>query len=259
MSKNFLKDQIREKQRGNFYFAAIKSEWARASAQQAIEHRWSKNINPSSGWLTWSGCPYEGIREAAQNREAHEAESIQYMEVGNYLHKMFQDRSLEIEDLLWPKIGFVTTKEKEKLDKHWPEVPFFWPEFDVSGRIDSILNFRGEPCVIDIKCPQRPDASWEKYIEKLPEETHLTQSAVGALALEEMGLLKPTRVGVVYFNPCITPKGGKGFKECYELFTQEMKDKTRLLLTHAKKEKDLFLSNKESSCTYPLCKKHGQK
>lgn len=248
---------MRDQRNGSFFFSSIKREWAKQSLERSLNHKWSKNINPSSTWLTWEGCPYEGIREAAKPRKANEAEAIQYMEIGNYLHKMFQERALTIPDLLWDKPAFLSDKENEKLNQHWPEIPFMWEEYSVSGRIDLILNKNSQPCVVDLKIPQRLDGpAWVKYRDNLPEDTHMTQSAVGALALKHMGIVAPKSIGVLYFNPYLPPDKDKNYKECYMDFTPELEAKTLLLIQHAKKELDAFLAEEESSCTYPLCKKH---
>ena len=259
MSKAFLKNLLRDKEEGNFYIASIRREWARASLDKAQNHKWRERINPSSSWLTFSGCPYEGIREAAAPRKVNEADSIQYMEIGNWAHRGLQDWALKIPGLLWPKPVFSTQEEQEKLEANWPEVPFFWPEYALSGRIDQILSYRGAPAVIDIKIPQRLEGgAWDKYRKGLPEETHMTQSCMGALALKHMGILEAKWVGVVYFNPFMPSKGSAGYFEKYQEFDSLLEEKTMLLLTHAKKERDAFLAGEESGCSYPLCKKHSK-
>ena len=257
MSKTFFKGLMRDKKEGNFFFSSIRNEWARESKERADNWKWSTHINPSSTWLTFEGCPYEGVRLAATPRKASEADSIQYMETGNYIHRMFQERAMTIPDLLWPKPVFATPHENEKLEKAWPEWPFYWKEYELSGRADHVLKYKDAPAVIDIKIPQREEGSaWETYKSKLPEPTHMTQSCMGALALKRMGISNPEWVGVVYFNPYIPSQGNKGYVEYYEKFDTLLEEKTMLLLVHAKKERDAFLAGEESSCTYPLCRKH---
>lgn len=260
MSKAFLKSLIKDKANNNFFFSSCKREWARKSAQQAMDNVWSKNINPSAKWLTFDGCPYEGVREASKPRQAYEAWTIQYFEVGNYLHAMFQDLALTLPDLLYPMETFLDKEgiDPEKLKKHWPEVPLFWEKYRVSLRADLIFLKNGECVVADFKIPQRTDAGWEAYLKTLPEETHVTQAAIGALALKRLGILDPKYVAVLYFNPCCDPKKGAGFKECYLPFNKEMEDKTELLLEHTYRELTRLLEGQESSCEYPLCKKHNK-
>ena len=260
MSKIFLKNLLRDNEEGNFYIASIRREWAKESLARSNSHEWSKNINPSSNWLTFEGCPYEGIREAAGARKANEADTIQYMEIGNWVHRGLQEWAMKVPDLLWPKPIFPTKKEQDKLEANWPEVPFFWSEYDLSGRIDQIIRYKDAPAVIDIKSPQRMEGSaWETYKKNLPEPTHMTQSCMGALALKRMGILNPEWVGVVYFNPFIAAKGSAGYFEKYQRFDSLLEEKTMVLLSHAKKEKDAFLAGEESSCSYLLCKKHRGK
>ena len=257
MSKAFLKNTMMDLREGSFLIPMIRREWARISLERSENFKWSEHINPSSGWLTFSGCPYEGIREAAGGRDANEADKIQYMEIGNWAHTGLQKWAVSIPDLLWPKPTFPTQKENDKLDKEWPESPFFWELFELSGRVDLVIKYRQQPAVLDIKIPQRMEGgAWDSYKKNLPEETHLTQSCMGALALKHMGVLDPGWVGVVYFNPFIPSKGNNCYFEHYRPFDTLLEEKTMLLLTHAKKERDAFLAGEESSCTYPGCKKH---
>lgn len=72
--------------------------------------------------------------------------------------------------------------------------------------------------------------------------------------------MNPTRIGVLYFNPKINPKGDDGYKECYEPFTAEMEQKTLTLLQYAHKELVLFKDGQNNGCIYPGCKEHhGEK
>lgn len=260
MSKAFLKDLLRDRREGNFFFSAIKQEWTKLSLEKSQNFTWSGHINPSHSWMVWDGCPYDGIREAASGRDAREADSIQYMEVGNFFHEGFMKWALNIPGLLWPKPSFPTKQENDKLDRYWPEVAFYWDLYCLSGRIDAILNIKGEPAVVDLKIPQWSEDRWKKGKAKLPEDTHLCQAALGALALKHMGIMNPTRIGVLYFNPKINPKGDDGYKECYEPFTAEMEQKTLTLLQYAHKELVLFKDGQNNGCIYPGCKEHhGEK
>ena len=111
---------MRDKREGNFFFSSVRREWEREAQERADNWKLSTHINPSSTWLTFEGCPYEGVRLASKPRKTPEADSIQYMETGNYIHRMFQERAMTIPDLLWPKPTFATPQENEKLEKAWP-------------------------------------------------------------------------------------------------------------------------------------------
>lgn len=256
MSQKFLKDFLRDKEHGNYFFSAIKQEWAKQSLEKSRDYKYKGRLNPSSSWMTWGGCPYLGIREQAAGREAKEASSIIYMEVGNYYHEGFLREASRIKDLLWPKPVFPTKEANDKLEQHWPEVPIFWEEYLLSARVDTILNIKEEPAVLDLKIPQCNEERWKKLKPTYPETTHLCQSALGALALKRMDILNPTRVGVLYFNPTINPRGDDNYKECYADFDQEMEDKTMYLLQHAHEELLTFLAGEDKGCRYPGCKVH---
>lgn len=259
MSKAYLKDLLRDRSSGNFFFSTIKQEWVKTSLEKSKDYTWSKNVNPSSTFMTWDGCIWEGMRKQAAEREAKEADTIQYLEVGNFFHEGFMKWAQKIDGMLWEKPVFPTKEENEKLEKAWPEVPFYWSKFCVSGRADIILNVKGHPCVGDLKIPQRDKDSWVKYKSTLPEDTHMCQAAIGALALEEMGILESKYIAVLYFNPRITPKGDDGYKECYRDFTPQLKSDTLYLVEHSYEERCRIVEGIDVGCTYPKCKKHGSK
>jgi hypothetical protein len=256
MSKAFMKDLLKNKQEGNYFFSSIKTAWAKESLERSKEFVYSKHLNPSSSWMTWDGCPYDGIRQQAAGREAMEADKIQYLETGNFFHKGFGEWALKIPGLLWDKPTFTTSEENKKLEENWPEWPVYWKDYELSLRIDHVLNIKDEPCVVDLKIPQRASEVWSKYRTTLPEETHMCQAALGALALKRMGIVNPTRIGVLYFNPRITPKGVDGYKECYRPFDKEIEDRTMVLVEAAYLELTLFLQGKNEGCQYVGCKRH---
>lgn len=257
MSKHFLKDQLANRAQGNYFFSAIKRSWAKQSLEQSIDYVWKERINPSS--LSFSMCPWQDVRDRAAGRKASEAEGMQYMQVGNYLHIMLQDQALKCDDLLWEKPVFLTPEENAKLEEHWPEIPFFWTAGKVSGRADINLKIHEAPVLADIKIKQMSNKeTWAKF--KIQED-HKTQVCVGIHALNMMGVYRQKiKKGVVlYFNPCITPNKDDGYKECYFDFEGPLEEMTILLLDHYKTELDNLLAGTESVCTYPHCKKHFPK
>lgn len=246
MSKAFLKDLLNDRKSENIFFPAIKQAWAEDSALKAKNHVWSKHINPSSHWFTYDGCPYNGIKEISAPRKASESHQVQNMEVGNYIHSLFQDWSQKIPDFLW--------------DDRSVEFSFFHEKYAFSGRADLILKVNNKPVLGEIKIPQREEGFlWDSYRRILPEQTHETQAVSCAVAINELGLLsKPIeQVVLLYFNPGI-PSKKVGFQECLINITEERRAKVKTLLEHSKKELDKYLAGEESYCTYPLCKEHAK-
>jgi hypothetical protein len=245
MLKNWLIEAVRDKQKGNFFFPAIKQAWEKESLLRTANYRWSKHINPSAPWFSFSGCPHKGLRDQSKAPQPNDYSKIEKMEIGNYLHDMFQDKSKQVPGLLWNDKGV--------------ELPIFWDKYELSGKIDLILNMYGEPVVGEIKIPQREEGfAWSSYKPKLPEETHLTQALVYAYALNEMKLLsKPVKkVLLLYFNPGVSKKGD-GYVEVLEELTQEREEQLKLLLDHSKLELDNILAGRDNPCSYPGCKEHN--
>jgi hypothetical protein len=255
------------KNRNNYFFSAVNSVRQKDLRKKNLEYSW-KDINYKiypSGIPSFNICPYEFIR-GLETAPIFSIESYYKMEVGTYLHKMYQTESLKAEDLLWEFPDLSTflrlhpnhMEINSKLVDNWPEVPVFDPDSGISGRADLVLNF-DSPVVFDIKTTSLDLYRWNTNKSKLPGEPHRVQVSIYCYLMNKYKYYsKPIKkAGLGYVNLLI-PSGDSGSElEVYFDYDEEMEFKTGLLIEHLGIERKRYIDNIESQCTYPLCKNHS--
>lgn len=278
------------------FFPAIRFKRNQELTQKKLNWSWKEvnyKIYPSA-IRSWTMCPRRYVHEDVHKPPSFPIESYYKMEVGTYLHKMYQDCAEGIEELLWKPPSFTGVplpakltdqmrefgKDDETAFRKWllykyneirPEVPVFDTFSGVSGRADAVLNMRGEPVVFDIKTTSVEDAKfdpktgeweldcWNKYKKKLPSEEHKIQVSIYCYLMNKFNYYdKPVRkAGLGYVNLLMKAGESAAEFETYFDFDEAQEKKIGLLLEHLGRERRAYIENKETVCEYPLCRAHN--
>ena len=254
--KNSILRQLKDEE-SLVFFSNIRFNRQKRRLKERLEYSWKDRdykIYPSSLYIGM--CPYKFIQE-----EVHKyldlGENIAYRaEVGKYLHLMYQNESVGIEDFLY-KTPKVPKTLKKKLKDNWPEVPIYDPDLALSGRADLVLNIKNEPVLIDIKTTSQDPYMWDKYS---PPVKYKTQIFIYAYYMNKFKYYDKIikRVGLAVVNITMPPGSEGSEKEFYYDITDNDMKEIETLLKEVKKEKENFLGNITSFCTYTSCKAHGK-
>lgn len=269
-------------QQEKFFFPAIRFKRSQQLTEKKLKWNWAEKdhkIYPSQ-IKSWTMCPHRYIHTDVHKPPSFTIEALYKMEMGTYMHQMYQDCAKEIVDLLWEPPSFdgvefpgqpnVIKELIEKQKEINPEVPVVDWLSGVSGRADAVLNIYGKPVVFDIKTTSVEDVRkdpktgeweenrWAEYIQKLPSEEHKIQVSIYCYLMNKYVYYKqPIRkAGLGYVNLLMKQGDPNSEHEVYFDFDEEREKKIGLLLEHIGLERRNFLTGVESKCSYPQCRAH---
>lgn len=266
---SFKKSLIRRlKERNNHFFSSIRFSREYNLDQNKKNHSWANmnyKIYPSS-LSSLHMCPKRFIEEDVHKAPGFNIDLVYRMEVGTYLHRMYQDEAVKLKSLIWDKpdlstfykdTGLSTSSVNlhEKLQNNWPEVPVYHP-CGISGRADLILNIDNEPVVFDIKTTTKEKTLWKDYKNTLPLEPHKIQVGIYIYLMNKYKYYtkKITKGSLGYVNlAMIAGEEGSEHEVMFD-YTEEMEDSIGKLILELERQKIAYLSSTKVDCQYPLCR-----
>lgn len=271
------------RQSENFFFDAVRFKRNQILTEKKVTWNWAEKDHKlyPSAIKSWTMCPHRYVHVDVHKPPSFTTEALYKMEVGTYLHRMYQECAVDIKALLWEAPDFSRVmfaagggnaeEFRQKYLDIFPEVPIYDLETGVSGRADAVLNIYGKPVVFDIKTTSVEDVKfdeklgawesgrWAKYIKALPSTEHQIQVSVYCYFMNKFKYYtQPIRkAGLGYVNLLMKAGEPNAEHEVYFDFTEEMEERIGLLLKHLGHERKAYLEGRESQCEYIPCRAHS--
>ena len=285
INPNRISDLESQCERDRFFFNAVRYSRDENNRKKKDNYSWAARdykFYPSS-LRSLRMCPYNHVHQEVHKAPDFPLNSVYSMELGTAVHTMLQKQALSVPGLLYQRPNFchmpiVHSMEMEaKMQEAWPEVPVFDPWSWTSGRADLVVNYYGEPVVIDIKTTSHQDVQqekdrktgeyswvfdrWEAKKNSLPSEEHKLQVGIYVTLMNRLKYYdKPiTKAGLCYLNLSVKPGDVYAESEHYWEINSDLQAQIEVLLWHLGQERKNYLDKVESSCSYPYCRIHGGK
>ena len=255
-----LKQQLNDQAKNSYFFNAIRRVHRKQEAINKAEYDWKgrgHKVYPYK--LSLNMCPWQYFRDAENYAESFEDVLVSSYRKsrGSAIHSEFQDWFLK-SSIIVPKPNIELEYPKSKLNRIWPELPCLYEPAMISGQADGAFFYHGEICILELKTKNADEKGWEDSIKR-PLLAHLTQSLFYADEMTEQKYWdQPVKwVCIAYLNTRFKPGDPRAEKEFYIEFDDYYKEKVKLLKEHLVLERNYYLNQEESVCTYPGCKDHA--
>jgi hypothetical protein len=202
-------------------------------------------------------CPVNHIKGLEKWSGIDDVTAIYRVKRGSAVHKELQQDLLQSKSLYDPPGNISDPRIKSKLTNNWPEVPFHDFDSRLSGSVDCVLNFRGQPLPGEIKTTNIDPERWEQHQKTLPMPNHLCQASIYCYELLKLNYYPGKEIKnflLIYLNLLYPPGDQKAEKE---YLLEYDAPKTEHLVQELTKNMNQYISGEEMICQYQLCKIHN--
>lgn len=259
---DLIQQQLEDQSKKNIFFPIIRKTRRMEIEKKKSSLKWEDfKVYPSS-LKSLSQCPKEFIASLAKPTTIKDIDAIYKVTRGSYVHQELQDTLLLSGRLYDKPTNIVNKRIKDKLEKNWPEVPFYSDVTRHSGSADGVIKHKkGNAVGIEIKTTSIELDRWEEF--KAPLPSHIFQVCDYMYHFKLLNYYDPPVEEFIlcYLNLLYPP----GKQDAEKEFTVKFEDHAERYLAYIEEETRQLniymesLDNSESTCQYEFCGNHGRK